>query len=77
MWFSTFRNNSLKNYRLSLGHYLNTSSLSWDSGLKMKKVVLKLIRDPDMYKFFEQNETVQETEFLIFVTEIAKPAISI
>ena len=45
--------------------------------LKMKKVVLKLIRDPDMYKFFEQNETVQEAEFLIFVTEIAKPAISI
>ena len=77
MWFSTFRNNSLKNYRLSLGHYFNTSSLSWDSVLKMKKVVLKLIRDPDMYKFFEQNETVQEAEFLIFVTEIAKPAISI
>ena len=45
-----FRNNVLRNYRLSLSHYL-----SWDAMIKMTKIVLELIPDPDMYIFFEKG----------------------
>ena len=34
---------------------LSQSSLSWDTMLKMTKIKLELISDPDMYIFFEKG----------------------
>ena len=56
MWladvFEKFRNNSLKNYRLSPSHYLSAPGLNWDA---MKKIELELIPGSDMYIFFEKG----------------------
>ena len=48
-----FRNHSLKNYGLCPSHYLNAPGLSWDAMLKITKIELELIPDPDMFTFFE------------------------
>ena len=50
-----FRNNSFKNYRLCLSHYLSAPTLSWDAMLNMEKGEIELISDPDMYIFFEEG----------------------
>ena len=50
--FEKFRHKSLKNYGLCPSHYLRTPGLSWDVMLKMTKIELELIPDPDMYIFF-------------------------
>ena len=42
--------------------------------LKMTKIVLELIPDPDMYVFFAKGTNV---EFLIFLIAITKPTINI
>ena len=47
--FEKFRNNSLKNYGLC------PPGLSWDAMLKMTKIELELIPDPDVYIFFEKG----------------------
>ena len=44
-----FRNNSLKNCGLCPSHYFSTPGLSWDGVLKMTKIELELIQDPDRY----------------------------
>ena len=46
-----FRNNSLKNYGLCPSHYLRAPGLSWETMLKVTKIKLELIPDPDMYIF--------------------------
>ena len=53
--FEKFRNNNLKNYGLCSGHHLSDPGLSWDTLLKMTKVKLELIPDPDMHIFFEKG----------------------
>ena len=53
--FEKFRNNSLKYYGLCPYYYLSTTSLSWDAMLKITKIQLELISDPDMYMFFEKG----------------------
>ena len=53
--FEKFRNNSLKNYGLCPSHYLSAPGLSWGAMLKMTKIKLELITDPDMYIFFEKG----------------------
>ena len=53
--FEKFINNSLKNYGLCRSHYLSAPRLSWDAVLKVTKIKLKLITDPDMYIFFEKD----------------------
>ena len=53
--FEKFRNNSLKKYELCSSHYLSALGLSWDAMLKMTKIDLELIPDPDMYIFFEKG----------------------
>ena len=53
--FEKFRNNSLKNYGLCPSHYLSTPGLSWDAMLKMTKIELEFISDPDMHIFFEKG----------------------
>ena len=50
-----FGNNSLKNYRLCPSHYFSTPGLSLDAMLKMTKIKLELISDPDMYTLFEKG----------------------
>ena len=49
-----FRNNSLKNYGLCRSHYLSAPGLSWETMLKVTKIKLELIPDPDMYIFWER-----------------------
>ena len=54
--FKRSRNNSLKNYGLCPSHYLSAPGLSWDAMLKMTKIKLELIPDPNMYIFFEKGK---------------------
>ena len=54
--FENFRNNILRSYELYPSHYLSAPGLSWDAILKMTKVKLELIIDPDMYIFFEKGK---------------------
>ena len=63
-----------KNYGLCPTHYLSAAGFSWDAMLKMTKIKLELITDPDMHIFFEK---VLELEFLIFLIVLAKPTINI
>ena len=53
--FEKFRNNSLKNCKLHQSYYLSTPGLSWDAMLKMTKIELELIPDPEMYILFEKG----------------------
>ena len=53
--FEKFRNNSLKNCELGLSHYWIAPCLSWDAMLKIIKIELELIKDPDMYIFFTKG----------------------
>ena len=46
----------LKNYGLCPSHYLSAPGLSWDATLKMTKIELELIPDPDIYIFFEKGD---------------------
>ena len=66
-----FRNSSLKNYGLSLSHYLGAPALSWDGMLNMTKVELELISDADSYLFFEKGMKGA------FPKDTVKPTISI
>ena len=50
-----FGNNSLKNYGLCPSHYFSTPGLILDAMLKMTKIKLELISDPDMYILFEKG----------------------
>ena len=53
--FDKFGNNSLTNYGFSPSHYLIAPGLSWDAMLKMTKVELELVPDPDMYIFLDKG----------------------
>ena len=64
----------MKNYGLCPSYYFSAPGLSWNAMLKTTKIKFELITGPDMYIFFEK---VQEVEFLIFLIDIAKPAINI
>ena len=46
---------SLKKYGLDPCHYFSAPGLSWDAMLKMTKVELEKINDPNKYMFFEQG----------------------
>ena len=49
-----FISTSLKHYNLDPCHYFSLPGLSWDAMLKMKKVELEKISDPDMHIFIER-----------------------
>ena len=53
--FQKFRYNSINNYGLCPSHYLSGPGLTWDAMLKMTKIKLELISDPDRYIFFEKG----------------------
>ena len=69
--FEKIRNNSLKNYELCLSHYFSEPDLTWDVMLKMAKIELELIPDPDMYILFEKK--IKQVECLVFLTDTAIP----
>ena len=45
----------MKYYNLDPCHYFSAPGLSWDAMLKMTRVTLEKINDPDKYMFFEQG----------------------
>ena len=53
--FEKFISTSLKYYNLDPCHYLSAPGLSWDAMLKMTKVELEKISDPDKYIFIEKG----------------------
>ena len=53
--FEKFRNKSLKNYGSCSSHYLSAPGLSWGAMLKITKIELELIPDPDMYIILEKG----------------------
>ena len=72
--FEKLRNNSLKFYGLCPSHYLSALCLSGNAMLKITKIKLELISDPDMSKSIEKSV---KSEFFIFLINIAKPTITI
>ena len=52
IWLN-FRDLCQKNYGLSCDNYLTSPGLAWDGMLKMTKIILELINDPDMYQMVE------------------------
>ena len=53
--FEKFKNNSLKVYGLCPSHYLSALGLSYDAMIKITKIKLEVVPDPDMYIFFEKG----------------------
>ena len=53
--FEKFIYISLKFYNLDQCHYFSKPGLSWDAMLKMTKVELEEISDPDKYIFVEKE----------------------
>ena len=52
--FEKFISTCLKYYNLDPCHYFSAPGLSWDAMLKMKKIELEKICDPDMHIFIER-----------------------
>ena len=50
--FEKFVSTNLKYYGLDPCHYFSAPGLYWDAMLKMKKIELEKINDPDKYMFF-------------------------
>ena len=53
--YEKFISTSLKYYNLDPCHYLSAPGLPWDAMLKMTKVELEKISDPDKYIFIEKG----------------------
>ena len=53
--FESFRNVCMENYKLDPAWYYIAPGLSWDAMLKMTKVNLELLTDPDMYLMIENG----------------------
>ena len=51
----SFRTMTLTTYKLDPAHYFMAPSLSWDVMLKLTKVKLQLVDDPDMYLMVESG----------------------
>ena len=47
--YINFRKMCQQSYKLSCDNYLTAPALSWDAMLKMTKVKIELITDPDIY----------------------------
>ena len=53
--FEEFRNVCLEYYGLDPAWYFTSPGLSWDAALKITKVELDLLNDPEMLLFFERG----------------------
>ena len=51
--FEHFRKTCLQYYKLDPAHFYTIPGLAWQAALRMSKVELELMTDPDMYLFFE------------------------
>ena len=51
--FENFRSICMNHYRLDPAWYLSAPSLAWDAALKITKVQLQLLSDPDMLLMIE------------------------
>ena len=54
--FENFRDTCLKSYKLDPVHYYSSPGLAWDAALKMTKVKLELLTDPDMHLMVEDGK---------------------
>ena len=52
--FESFRETCYKNYQLDPLHYYTAPGLAWDAFLKKTEVKIELIKDVDIYLFFEE-----------------------
>ena len=53
--FEKFISTSFKYYNLDPCHYFSAPGLSWDAMLKITKIELQKISDPDKYRFIEKG----------------------
>ena len=53
--FETFRKNTLDKYKLDPAHFMTAPSLSWSACLKLTKVKLERLTDPDMSMFIDMS----------------------
>jgi hypothetical protein len=53
--FESFRKTTLEYYKLEPCNYVGAPSLAWDTMLLMTGVELDLLKDSDMYLFFERG----------------------
>ena len=53
--FENFRNICMNHYRLDPARYFSASGLAWDAALKITKVQLELLSDPDMLLMMESG----------------------
>ena len=53
--FETFRRTIMKQYKLDPAHFITAPGLSWTACLKLTKVQLELLRDPDMVMFIDMT----------------------
>ena len=53
--FENFRKIGMENYKLDPAWYYMSPGLSWDALLKITKVKLELLKDPDMVLMFEKG----------------------
>ena len=53
--FENFRDVCMKNSLLDPAHYYTAPGLAWDAALKIKKIRLELLTDPDMLLMFENG----------------------
>ena len=53
--FEGFKTQCMKKYKLDPAHIMTAPSLSWFACLKLTKVKLELITDPDMSMFIDRT----------------------
>ena len=53
--FENFRDICLNYYKLDPAHFYTSPGLSWQACLRMTKIELELLTDPDMYLFIEEG----------------------
>ena len=53
--FEEFISSCLENFYLDPYHYFSSPGLSWDAMLKITKVELEKVSNPDMYIFIERS----------------------
>ena len=53
--FENFRTTSLEYYKLDPCHYVGTPSFGWDAMLLKTGIKLELLKDSDMYLFYERG----------------------
>ena len=53
--FENFRNICMTHYGLYPAWYFSASGLAWDAALKITKIQLELLRDPDMLLMIESS----------------------